>query len=625
MKYTLSSVAHILSFFPIKKKHRIAIINKKLQGLLEITSQNYKLISEIKANGKISSNYSLYYDYYLKEYPKVKPEIIKECVLEYINSSISPKKAISIDNINDFSADILEAGALQNIDLIIYSFRHHNKRINKNNTTTCKYITINIIDKNEKIRAFDLNYFFDEVVNPNLPYFVLKMYNKDIKLLLYEKLSHLIDLKAMTDYYNQLFWNDMFKNFDISHFKKLEFFYLTYNTALTERFINFLKEQSALKYIEVFNKGGSFREFLELVQYNKQTLKTIRINDFNLEPEISFLDFPKLEELDFDYSALRDPINPKNFILPKLERYYVPRFNFSIDDLKQLIEQNPSLEEVRIKLYHNYDIEEFRAISTLIEPIRKLTKLTEIYIDIPKRITQGSAMIQYLSFIASIKSETATLVSTNEGIIDIDSVLKNFPKITAIEGVPMINRVNKKKLLQLKIVKLFLDESTPEKQLRFIQHCKNLQKIKITGIVTEDMFKRIISEISELTNLRSIKFNDLEIKNTSYINESYFSSFLLGLNKYKQLKRLYLPNVSFDTEFIEDLKLPLLQGIKMKMHSQYTFPVWVHQNFLNISGYEKREQFLYFNHIHIENTNIEDDEDIRDACSYVSSSSRFSI
>ena len=101
MKYTLSSVAHILSFFPIKKKHRIAIINKKLQGLLEITSQNYKLISEIKANGKISSNYSLYYDYYLKEYPKVKPEIIKECVLEYINSSISPKKAISIDNINN--------------------------------------------------------------------------------------------------------------------------------------------------------------------------------------------------------------------------------------------------------------------------------------------------------------------------------------------------------------------------------------------------------------------------------------------------------------------------------------------------------------------------------------------
>ena len=67
---------------------------------------------------------------------------------------------------------------------------------------------------------------------------------------------------------------------------------MTYNTALTERFINFLKEQSALKYIEVFNKGGSFREFLELVQYNKQTLKTIRINDFNLEPEISFLDFP---------------------------------------------------------------------------------------------------------------------------------------------------------------------------------------------------------------------------------------------------------------------------------------------------------------------------------------------
>ena len=625
MKYTLSSVAQILSFFPIKKKHRIAIINKKLQGLLEITSQHYKLISEIKANGKISSNYSSYYDYYLKEYPKVKPEIIKECVLEFINSSISPKKAITIDNINDFSADILEAGALQNIDLIIYSFRYHNKRINKNNTNICKYITINIIDNNEKIRAFDLNYFFDEVVNPNLPYFVLKMYNKDIKLLLYEKLSHLIDLKAITDYYNQLFWNDMIKNFDITQFKKLEFFYLTDNTALTEKFINFLKEQSALKYIEVFNKGGSFRDFLELVQYNKETLKTIRMNDFNLEPEISFLDFPKLTELDFDYSALRGPINPKNLLLPKLERYYVPRFNFSIEDLKQLIEQNASLEEVRIKLYHNYDADEFRAISTLIEPIRKLTKLTEIYIDIPKKITQGSGMIHYLSFIASIKSETATLVSTNEGIIDIDSVLKNFPKITSIEGEPMVNRVNKKKLLQIKVLKLFLDESISEKQLRFIQHCKNLHKIKITGIVKEDMFKRILSEISELTNLRSIKFDKLEIKDTLVINEIYFSSFLLELNKYKQLKRLYLPNVTFDTEFIGDLKLPLLRGIKMRMDAQYIFPPWVYPKFLNITGYQKRDQLLYFNHKHIENANRADDEDIRDACSYMSSSSGFSF
>ena len=160
MKVSLSSVAQIISFFSIKKRYQISVINKKLQGLLEISSQNYKILSEIKSKGNISSNYSLYYDYYLKEYPKVKPEIVKECVLEYINSVITPTKAIIIDNINDFSADILESVSLKNVNLVIYSFINHNKRINKNNTSICKYITINIINKDEKIRGYDINYFF---------------------------------------------------------------------------------------------------------------------------------------------------------------------------------------------------------------------------------------------------------------------------------------------------------------------------------------------------------------------------------------------------------------------------------------------------------------------------------
>ena len=626
MKVPLSAVAQIISFFSIKKRYQITVINKKLQGLLEIASQNYKLLSEIKANGNISSNYSLYYDYYLKEYPKVKPEIVKECVLEYINSVITPTKAIIIDNINDFSADILDSVSLKNVNLVIYSFINHNKRINKNNTSSCKYITLNIINKDEKIRGFDINYFFDEIISPSLPYIVMKRYNKDIKLLLYEKISHLVNIKAVSDYDNQLFWNEMAKNFGLTQFKKLEYFYLTYNRSLKEKFIKCLKEQSDLKYIEVTYKTGSFREFLELVENNKKTLETVRINDFHLEPETSFVDFPNLQEVDFDYSSiLQDPIKPENLLLPKLERFYVPKRKFPIETLKKLIEQSKVLEEVRIKLDENYDIENFNKLHTLIEPISKLTKLTDIYIAIPKRIlNQGSCMVQYLSFISSIKSETVTLVSTNDSIIDINSILNNFPKITAIEGLPMIKKINKKKLSQLKTLKLYLDESISIKEIKFIKFCKNLHKIKLTGLVKEEMFRKIIAFISNLINLRSIKLDTLQIKNQARLENSYYSLFLLNLNKFKYLKRLNLPRMYCTTHFIGQLKLPLLQSIKMEISDSYIFPTWVHQNFLNIKGHDRGEQHLYFNHklIEIEDS---DDEDMGDARSYVSSSSGFSV
>ena len=625
MKVSLSSVAQIISFFSIKKRYQISVINKKLQGLLEISSQNYKILSEIKSKGNISSNYSLYYDYYLKEYPKVKPEIVKECVLEYINSVITPTKAIIIDNINDFSADILESVSLKNVNLVIYSFINHNKRINKNNTSICKYITINIINKDEKIRGYDINYFFDEIISPSLPYIVMKRYNKDIKLLLYEKISHLVNIKAVSDYDNQLFWNDMAKNFGLTQFTKLEYFYLTYNKSLKEKFLKCLKEQSDLKYIEVTYKTGTFWEFLELVDNNKKTLETVRINDFHLEPETSFVDFPNLQEVDFDYSILQEPIKPENLLLPKLERFYVPRRNFPIETLKKLFEQSKVLEEVRIKLDENYDIGDFNKLQTLVEPISKLTKLTDIYIAIPRRIlTQGSCMVQYLSFISSIKSETVTLVSANDSIIDINAILNNFPKITAIEGLPMIKKINKKKLSQLKTLKLYLDESISIKQIKFIKYCKNLHKIKLTGLVKEEIFRKIIAYISYLVNLRSIKLDTLQIKNQTRLDNSYFSLFLLNLNKFKCLKRLNLPRLFFSTHFIGQLKLPLLQSIKMENSEGYIFPTWVHQNFLNIKGYERGEQHLYFNHklVDIEGS---DDEDMGDVRSYVSSSSGFSV
>ena len=233
-------------------------------------------------------------------------------------------------------------------------------------------------------------------------------------------------------------------------------------------------------------------------------------------------------------------------------------------------------------------------------------------------------MVQYLSFISSIKSETVTLVSTNDSIIDINAILKNFPKITAIEGLPMIKKINKKKLSQLKTLKLYLDESISIKEIKFIKFCKNLHKIKLTGLVKEEMFRKIIAYISNLINLRSIKLDTLQIKNQARLENSYYSLFLLNLNKFKYLKRLNLPRMYCTTHFIGQLKLPLVQSIKMEISDSYIFPTWVHQNFLNIKGHDRGEQHLYFNHklIEIEDS---DDEDMGDARSYVSSSSGFSV
>lgn len=181
MKTKLSRVliSKILSYFPHKKLHLTVINSKIFQKYLEIPFENYKFYSSFGRNIYYQENISSYYEFYVYNYPNIKKEIIKTALLDYL-IKYSSNNEIRINNLHDFSVDILKT-VKQNIVLDIFSVRYHHDKIITFNNTNISTIIINFFNRAETLTVKQIDFLFEKIIPKNLEHLLISILHNAFK------------------------------------------------------------------------------------------------------------------------------------------------------------------------------------------------------------------------------------------------------------------------------------------------------------------------------------------------------------------------------------------------------------------------------------------------------------
>ena len=172
-----------------------------------------------------------------------------------------------------------------------------------------------------------------------------------MRFFLYEYISHLPNLKSVSDKNGFSFWNEIATNYGLSQFKNIESIEIFCSSSLKESFINFLKDQTNLKKIKIFNYRVqyTFEDMLEIINTNKNTLTSITISDFVINiSKLSLSSFPNLESIDILQCLVEGKRLAKCFSHPKLKELNIPLDAITVNEYKKIILGCPLLENVKI-------------------------------------------------------------------------------------------------------------------------------------------------------------------------------------------------------------------------------------------------------------------------------------
>ena len=577
MKKKLSRIliSRILSYFPHKKLHLIVVYSKVLQKYLEIPFENFKFYSSFRNNIYYQENMSSYYEFYLYNYPNIKKEIIKTALLEYLIIYSSNNK-IRINNIHDFSVNILKA-VKQNIVLDILSVRYHHEKIITVNNTNISAINIDFINSVETFTVKQIDFLFEKIIPKNLEHLTINIptqcCQREISLILYDRIRSLTSLKTFYNKAVKYIYPTIRKHFGLNFYNltSFQYFFKAKNSVEFDEISKFLSKLKNLEEISIdFDSLYDYSDFKNLVTYNKQTLKKITLKYCRLKADSTFEDFPNLFKLKLLYCDVPDNLK---FIIPNCIKLIQDFYENDIDILLTY----PNLTEISLDLTNEIqlqDTESLNKIAQYINSKRNLEKLSLKIYEGNNQIKRTFNKHKYylgLSFVQSLKNENVTTLVVQNDLFycDMSTYLTNFPNLVSLAcsscqiNVPSINEST---LIKMKELNINFSECISQNFVDLICSFPNLEQLTLQGACPSTLIIMFNRSIMKLTRLQLLDFSQVLF---SGMETACFSEFMLHLLKLNFLKLIKLPpsftiTVEFVCQFISQIKSAFLKEIVLK-------------------------------------------------------------